>query len=171
MTNKEKGVRAYAVCMLFVSVWVICMTLFSSCSPERRIQRFLRNNPEFAAKDTIRDTVIVNVNADRIDSAIVMYVHDTIRIDTGRLHIQLIRTATGTPCDTVLVPIEVNGVCDTLRIPVPFEKVVEKIEPCPEGRRVAAWYRPAFWTCAGIITLLILAVVFGGYMRSLISKL
>lgn len=93
-----------------------------SCSPTHRLQHLVRKHPELLTKDTliVRDTTIVpRVSLDTTffwNSFI-----DTIRLDTGRLHIKIIKR------DSL---VEVQGECDTLtiykEILVPVEKVIIK---------------------------------------------
>lgn len=138
---------------------ILATLLLCSCSADKRLSRFLRNHPEFATRDTItvRDTVYLE--GARFDSAIVVYVHDTIRIDTGRIHVRLVRVPTGSPCDTAAINAQLMGWVEPDTVFFEKQVFVDKLVPCPEGwkGRVASWWRVVaiVMSCLFVLTLVI----------------
>lgn len=128
-----------------------------ACSPQKRLQRLLEKHPELAVNDTLRDTIRVVIPGERIDSTVTLTVHDTLFLDTGRLHVRIIRIPTGSPCDTVAIAAQVIAACDTIREKVPYEVIVEKLVPCPpdEGK-VASWWRIAALAFGALLLILLL---------------
>lgn len=102
-----------------------------ACSPQKKLQRLLKKHPELAVNDTIRDTVTVTrtdtIPGDTAWKLLPVHVFDTVRIDTGRLHVRVVRL----PGDTLFIA----GACDTVfktdTLRVPFQVVTEKLVPCP----------------------------------------
>lgn len=117
----------------------------TSCSAEKRLNRLLRNNPEFARTDTI--TISDTVYWDRIEAHTVeMFLPgDTVRIDTGRLHVKVVRL----PGERVYV----QGICDADTITIEKTVTVDRILPTKTVHK-APWY---LWIV--IVALAVVAVV------------
>lgn len=130
---------------------LLLVTLLVSCSPEERLARLLARHPELTKRDTIRDTVWATVEYVHADTVFVPVPGDTVRIDNGRLHIKYVKM----PGDTVWI----DGECDADSVRVPFEVVVEKSVPCPEGYKVRAWWKTAALILGGLFLLLLLLLL------------
>lgn len=146
------------------ALFLLLVLLIAGCNPQKlamkRWQRDLQRWPEMGQADTIRDTIRVFVDREVYDTAIVVYVHDTIRLDSGRVHIKVVRMGTGGPCDTVRVPLYIQAACDSAVKLVPYEKVVQKLVPCPEGwRGVASWWRVVALVLAAVLLVMIVVQV------------
>lgn len=113
----------------------IIAILLVACSPQKRLQRLLDKHPEFTRTDTITVTDTLIVKGDTAWRLLPFHVHDTIRIDTGRLHVRVVRL----PGDTV----RINASCDTDTVIREIRVPVDRIVPCPQGYKgkVAGWWR------------------------------
>jgi hypothetical protein len=113
--------------------------LLSACSAEKRLQRLVEKNPQLQRTDTIQ--VAIAIPADTIQQATVIHTRDTVTIENERQVVRIVRVPTGSPCDTASVALDLMGVLkpDTVH----SEVIVDRIVPCPEGSRVAAWWRSA----------------------------
>jgi hypothetical protein len=125
--------------------------LLSACSAEKRLQRLVDKNPELQRTDTIQ--VAIAIPADTIQHATVIHTRDTVTIENERQVVRVVRIPTGSPCDTAAVALDLLAVLkpDT----VYSEVYVERIVPCPPGKRVAAGWR----TVALVLGALWLAVI------------
>ena len=133
---------------------ILAALLLCSCSAEKRLQRLVAKHPELTRSDTItvRDTVILP--ADTVIMSRFLNTVDTVRVEGPRQVITLYRQATGHPCDTVEVFIHAEGIVKTDTVTTEVEVVVEKLVPCPPGKRVASW-----WRIVALVLALVLAFV------------
>lgn len=111
-----------------------------ACSPQQKLARLLTLHPELAVNDTIRDTIRITVPGETVMRTVEMRSVDTVYLDSGRVHVQLIRVPTGSPCDTAVMMARLQARCDTVYIEHPYEKIVEKLVPCPPAG-VRSWWR------------------------------
>lgn len=113
------------------------LLLLSACSAEKRLQRLVEKNPDLQRTDTIQ--VAIAIPADTIQQAAVINTRDTVTIENERQVVRIVRVPTGSPCDTAAIAVDLLAVLkpDT----VYSELLVDRIVPCPEGKRVAAGWR------------------------------
>lgn len=80
----KKGITA----MLF---WVLLLVFFSSCTPQKRLDRLIRKHPELVRVDSVKiiDTVITKSVS--VDTMRVMNSYDTFIVNRDRLTVQVIR--------------------------------------------------------------------------------
>lgn len=130
---------------LVALAFIVCLP---SCSPEKQFAKFLAKHPEFAKNDTIRihDTIITKEVV--FDTAVVLYMHDTIELQKDRWHTRIVRM----PGDTFYV----DGGCLPDTIVRDTTITVLKLIPCPEGYRVAYWWKSAAIGSAIVAGLLLL---------------
>lgn len=139
--------------------WIVAACVLAgcitSCSPEKQFAKFLAKHPEFARRDTVRihDTIITKEVV--FDTAIVLYMHDTIRLQKDRWHTEIIRL----PGDTFYV----NGGCLPDTVVRDTVITVEKVVPCPEGYRVSYWWRP--WAIGSTLVAGLLLLFVGLVIR------
>lgn len=110
---------------------LLLVALLASCSAEKRLNRLLKNNPEFTRQDTItvRDTVYFDrVEAHTVE---VLVPGDTMYLDTGRLHVKVVKM----PGERVYV----QGICDADTVTVEKQVVVDRILPTKTIHK-APWY-------------------------------
>lgn len=110
----------------------LLIALFAlACSPEKRLNRFLERHPEFARRDTI--TVVDTAYFDRVEQHVVevLIPGDTLRIDTGRLHVRVVKL----PGERVYV----QGVCDADTVVVTKDVIVDRVLPTKTVHRLAWW--------------------------------
>jgi hypothetical protein len=122
---------------------IFLISLLFSCSPQKRLNRIIKNHPELIrtdtiiVRDTIRDTVNIATDLTRIDTVFSFsQVFDTITITKDNLTVRYYH-------DTVYDKIYISGECDTLWIEVPFEKIVEYRVPCENilvEENIKWWY-------------------------------
>lgn len=131
------------------------MAFLFACSPQKRLNRLVRNHPELVRtdtiviKDTIRDTIITNTELVHLDTVIsVKELSDTVTIVKENLTIRYYY-------DTIHDKVYLEGQCDTIWIEVPFEKIVEYKVPCDS---VTAVTSPK-WVLWIIMTAIILALI------------
>jgi hypothetical protein len=69
---------------------LLLLLLFSSCTPQQRISRILRNHPDLMRHDTVtfRDTIITPGFV--VDSAFAFYSGDTVVITKERVKVRLV---------------------------------------------------------------------------------
>lgn len=106
-----------------ITTLVVCL-LLSACSIEKRChkleKRIVRDAKycNVVTKDTITVHDTVKIDGVAFDT-IVDFQTDTIRIDTGRLHVRIVRL----PGDKIFV----RGECDTVFVPIEIQVPVEKV--------------------------------------------
>ena len=134
---------------------IILMALFFSCSPQKRLNRLVKRNPELVRtdtivlKDTIRDTISFTTDLVHLDTIIsIKEFYDTVTIIKDNLTIRYYY-------DTIEEKVYLEGQCDTIWIEVPYEKIVEYKVPCDT---VTAVTSPK-WVLWIIITAIILALL------------
>lgn len=105
-----------------ISLIVIIVLLFISCSPQKRLNRIIHNHPELiTAVDTFKDTITIPgfvydtiVSFEKSDTVFITKDSTTVRIikiNNDSLDVSIIN-------DTIYLPI---------KVPVPVVKVEEKI--------------------------------------------
>lgn len=120
---------------------------------QRRCERYLDRHPTCFQTDTIRDTVRVMIPGEGFDSLLFVEIHDTIRMDSGRVRVVVVRGATGGPCDTLRIPFYVKADCDSAVKEVPVTTVCPPRPKCPEPG-VPDWWRTVALVLAGVVVLL-----------------
>lgn len=99
--------------------YALCVTLFAQCTPQKRLSRLLRKNPELISKDTIfkSDTTIVyGTSKDTVFNTSIT--KDTLVIRDKQLEIRYYNDGKTTylkgKCDTVWaikeIPVQINSV-------------------------------------------------------------
>ncbi len=119
------------VAMKKLLLFLLVASLMIGCSPEKKLNRLLMKYPELSRKDTIRDTVWATVEYVHTDTLFESELHDTVYIDTGRLHIKYVRL----PGKVSYI----DGKCDPDSIPVPYEVIVERVAPKEYIDRIPWW--------------------------------
>jgi hypothetical protein len=71
--------------------YLILLLLLASCTPQKRLERLIRNHPELVRVDSVKiiDTVITQSVS--IDTMQVMNTYDTFIVNRDRLTVQVIR--------------------------------------------------------------------------------
>lgn len=117
------------------------VALLVACSPERRLQKLLRDNPELSRVDTITVNDTVYVPGDTLWRSVLL--RDTVTIENERQVVKVQRIRTGSPCDTAAIVLEVEARVkpDTVFTTVTVE--VDRVVPCPPTARVHRWWRTA----------------------------
>lgn len=138
---------------------ILLSILFAACSPAKRMQRLLENHPELSRVDTvaIHDTVVVPGDT-TWHSAVL---RDTLRIETERQVVRIVRVPTGSPCDTVSIALDLLAVIKADTIYRTIEVPVDRIVPCPEGSTVASWWRSAAIICGVLVMALLMLFRYG----------
>lgn len=120
----------------------------------RKLARLLRKCPALRTTDTVTIVDTMYVPAE------VIYVRDTLRtFDTllvegpERVRVRIVRGATGTPCDSIPVPVYVEGECRTDTVYIEKKIPVQGAQGGECG--VAPWYRPGFWVLAVLVFLVL----------------
>lgn len=141
-----------------------------SCSPQKRLNRKVEKTQKFARKhglmisdsvpytDTIRDTITVTTELVKLDTVFSLKeIHDTITVIEDNLTIRYYH-------DTINNEVYVSGKCDTVRIRVPYEKIIKVMVPCETmvvEENIKWWY----WIV--LISLLLISLWMG---RELLRK-
>jgi hypothetical protein len=133
--------------LIFFSILI----LFTACSPAKRLNRLLRENPELVKSDTIRinDTIALpGIKADTVVLFSQLKDIDTIRIEKEKLKIQLIRKY-----DTLYLTGEKqpDTVFYTREIEVPKIQIVEE-------KNKISWF--LIGLASGAIGILIISLAF-----------
>ena len=115
--------------------------LLVACSPERRLQKLLRDNPELSRVDTITVVDTVYVPGDTLWRSVLL--RDTVTIESERQVVKVQRIRTGSPCDTAAIALDIEARVkpDTVYTTVTVE--VDRVVPCPPTMRVHSWWRTA----------------------------
>jgi len=119
----------------------LAILLLTSCSAELRLQRLVERNPDLQRTDTITVTVRVPIPADTVRQLVTLT--DTVVVENERQVVTIVRIPTGSPCDTLPVPMDVSAVVKPDTVWASRDVYVDRIVPCPPGKRVAAWWRTA----------------------------
>lgn len=124
--------------------------LLVACSPERRLQKLLRDNPELSRVDTITVTDTVFVPGDTMWRSVLL--RDTVTIENERQVVKVQRIRTGSPCDTAAIALDIEARVkpDTVYSTVTVE--VDRVVPCPPPTH--NWWR----TIALVMGVLCLAL-------------
>ena len=123
--------------LVFVGVVVVG---FSSCTPQQRLARLIRNHPELKTKETLRivDTAIFPMIAvDSVFSIDTLVKHDTVFITKDGLKIRIVYRDR---------KIYVNGKCEADTVFIDRRVVVEKILE-PKESFSDFFSKPQFWVC------------------------
>jgi hypothetical protein len=84
---ESSKIRKIIQCIVFIAA---CFVLIS-CSPQKRLNRLVKNNPELLqTKQIIHDTIIIQET--RFDSVFSVY-FDTINIEQEKLQLKIIRVS------------------------------------------------------------------------------
>jgi hypothetical protein len=134
--------------------YIVFILLIISCSPQRRFDRLIRKHPELLTKDTlivkdtIRDTIRLNVPEVRVDT-VVEYIDlfDTIYIEKEQLKVKVWMDRE--------LKVYIQGKCDTVYIVKPYEKIVERKIPIRYYEKTP-WYKVLLNNIIGIFLSLLL---------------
>ena len=134
---------------------LLCL-LACSCMNQRKaakkIQKLLSEYPEM--RDTVRLTVhdTVYIPGDTVWKQVLLRTTDTVKVETDRQSVRIVRVPTGSPCDTAEFRAEVLATVKPDTIIVTNTVEVPRFAPCPpEG--VADWWR----VVAIVLAILLLA--------------
>ena len=133
---------------------LILSLIIISCSPQRRFDRLIKKNPWLLTKDTlfikdtIRDTIRINIPEVRVDT-VVEYIDlfDTIYIEKEQLKVKVWMDRYN--------KIYIQGKCDTVYIIKPYEKIVERKIPIRYYEKTP-WYKILLNNIIGIFLSLLL---------------
>lgn len=134
--------------------FLILSLIIISCSPQRRFDRLIKKNPWLLTKDTlfikdtIRDTIRINIPEVRVDT-VVEYIDlfDTIYIEKEQLKVKVWMDRYN--------KIYIQGKCDTVYIIKPYEKIVERKIPIRYYEKTP-WYKTLLNNVIGIFLSLLL---------------
>lgn len=119
-----------SVLLIIAVMGLASLFLFGCKSPQKQLRRLLADHPELASRDTIHDTIAVPVaGIASVDTFITERI-DTVYLDTGRLHVRVIRHL-----DTLIV----QGECAPDTIVHHRRIIVDKLVPCPPKKRPTMW--------------------------------
>lgn len=122
--------KSSVISLKTILIWIAFAFAFASCSPQKRINRIVKNHPELIFHDTIhfKDSVTITTQRVKTDTLLLMssMTHDTTIITKENL---TIKTIYNTHTDSLYI----FGQCDTITktayiermIPVEKVKVVE----------------------------------------------
>jgi hypothetical protein len=133
---------------------LILSLIIISCSPQRRFDRLIKKNPWLLTKDTlfikdtIRDTIRINIPEVRVDT-VVEYIDlfDTIYIEKEQLKVKVWMDRYN--------KVYIQGKCDTVYIIRPYEKIVERKIPIRYYEKTP-WYKTLLNNVIGIFLSLLL---------------
>lgn len=133
---------------------LILSLIIISCSPQRRFDRLIKKNPWLLTKDTlfikdtIRDTIRINIPEVRVDT-VVEYIDlfDTIYIEKEQLKVKVWMDRYN--------KVYIQGKCDTVYIIKPYEKIVERKIPIRYYEKTS-WYKILLNNIIGIFLSLLL---------------
>lgn len=133
---------------------LILSLIIISCSPQRRFDRLIKKNPWLLTKDTlfikdtIRDTIRINIPEVRVDT-VVEYVDlfDTIYIEKEQLKVKVWMDRYN--------KVYIQGKCDTVYIIKPYEKIVDRKIPIRYYEKTP-WYKTLLNNIIGIFLSLLL---------------
>jgi hypothetical protein len=133
---------------------LILSLIIISCSPQRRFDRLIKKNPWLLTKDTlfikdtIRDTIRINIPEVRVDT-VVEYIDlfDTIYIEKEQLKVKVWMDRYN--------KVYIQGKCDTVYIIKPYEKIVERKIPIRYYEKTP-WYKTLLNNVIGIFLSLLL---------------
>jgi hypothetical protein len=134
--------------------FLILSLIIISCSPQRRFDRLIKKNPWLLTKDTlfikdtIRDTIRINIPEVRVDT-VVEYIDlfDTIYIEKEQLKVKVWMDRYN--------KVYIQGKCDTVYIIKPYEKIVERKIPIRYYEKTP-WYKALLNNVIGIFLSLLL---------------
>lgn len=134
--------------------FLILSLIIISCSPQRRFDRLIKKNPWLLTKDTlfikdtIRDTIRINIPEVRVDT-VVEYIDlfDTIYLEKEQLKVKVWMDRYN--------KVYIQGKCDTIYIIKPYEKIVERKIPIRYYEKTP-WYKTLLNNIIGIFLSLLL---------------
>jgi hypothetical protein len=137
--------------------FIIILIIIYSCSPQRRFDRLIKRNPwlltkdTLYVKDTIRDTIRINVPEVRVDT-VVEYkeLFDTIYLEKEQLKVKVWMDREK--------KVYIQGKCDTVYIVKPYEKIVERKIPIRYYERTP-WYKKVLNVVVGILLSLLIVYI------------
>ena len=137
--------------------FLILSLIIISCSPQRRFDRLIKKNPWLLTKDTlfikdtIRDTIRINIPEVRVDT-VVEYIDlfDTIYIEKEQLKVKVWMDRYN--------KVYIQGKCDTVYIIKPYEKIVERKIPIRYYEKTP-WYKTLLNNLIGILLSLLIVYI------------
>ena len=128
--------------MKYITLLPIAATL-AACSPEKRLARLVRNNPQLVQSDTVRDTIAVYMPAVEHDTLFNLS-FDTMYMDTGRLHVAV-------HVDTILRKVYVKGTCDADTVFKTVDRIINTTQPVQTiVKRKLSWWLAALLIFVGL---------------------
>jgi len=106
-------------------IFLLCSFIFSSCSPQKQLERLLKHSPELTVTDTLKITTPVPIpakNAEFIvnytyrDTLINLYSADSIKLSYSVINDSIIKIFIHVPPDTIYI---------TQNIPVEKIKIIK----------------------------------------------
>ena len=71
--------------------YIVILLFLASCTPQKRLDRLIRNHPELARVDSVKIVDTVITRSVSIDTMQVMNTYDTFIVNRDRLTVQVIR--------------------------------------------------------------------------------
>jgi len=138
-------------------LFILALALLASCSPQKRLARLVKNNPELVSTDTVFKQVPVYMPAVSTDT-VFQFSTDTITLEKGRLRVDVIM-------DPVTKKIYVRGECraDTVYVNVPVEIITVNPVETVKIRKPSFWQKIKYF-CLGAIIGGLLLFIFGPSM-------
>lgn len=124
---------------------LLLIPVLFACSPQKRLNRLIKNNPELVKSDTIlvKDTLIVDgTSKDTIFQSVVT--RDTVTIVRDQLTLKYYSDG-----KTVYL----KGTCDTVKIIREIPVTVRTVSPIREVTVYPFWAYPALWVAILYIAL------------------
>jgi hypothetical protein len=104
---------------------IILFILFlgSACTPQKRLNRLIRNHPELLSKDTLHVTDTTITQKITADTVWISGINDTLYLEKDKLSVQIIRINDTIKVNATVLP-------DTIikTISVPYDKLIVKPE-------------------------------------------
>jgi hypothetical protein len=134
----------------------ILLLLFSSCTPQRRLERLLKKHPELTNVDSvvIRDTIRIIVPKVRIDTVVnIEELWDTIYLEKDQLTVKVWRDRYN--------KVYIQGQCDTVFV----EKIIDRKVPVKIYEETPLWKKVFYWILAIIIAFLAFYIIVNAIFR------
>jgi hypothetical protein len=134
----------------------ILLLLFSSCTPQRRLERLLKKHPELTNVDSvvIRDTIRIIVPKVRIDTVVnIEELWDTIYLEKDQLTVKVWRDRYN--------KVYIQGQCDTVFI----EKIIDRKVPVKIYEETPLWKKVFYWILTIIIAFLAFYIIVNAIFR------
>lgn len=138
---------------IYLSILFTVIAISFSCTPQKRLSRLIKNNPELTITDTIKinDTVITTKT--RIDTAFHHSIlKDTITIEKEKLRLQIVEIS-----DTIYIEVEHEADTIIIEKEIPVERIVVQNQ---KKNRIQSLEdllnRRWFWVVVGVMLILII---------------